>query len=131
MPPKFGLAVSARWTITDEPSTCEHGDISETGLNFSPLDLSRFTNSYLACNYQSARVCREDLENLRTRAQAASGEECKQLMEQLGDIIHNEVLVIPLFDRTRFIGHSADLDWEVRGFDANMRVNLMQWKPSN
>jgi hypothetical protein len=52
-------------------------------------------------------------------------------MEQIGDIIHNEVLVIPLFDRTRFIGHSADLDWEVRGFDANMRVNVMRWKPSN
>jgi peptide/nickel transport system substrate-binding protein len=121
----------ARWTITDEPSTCEHGDISETGLNFSALDLSRFTNSYLACNYQSARVCREDLEDLRTRAQAASGEERKQLMEQIGDIIHNEVLVIPLFDRTRFIGQSAGLDWEVRGFDANMRVNVMQWKPSN
>ena len=36
-------------------------------------------------------------------------------------------MVIPWFGRTRLISQSADLGWEVRGVDASMRVNVVQW----
>ncbi len=68
------------------------------------------------------------MEELGLGALVASGAERTQLLTQVADVVHEEVLLLGLFDGVIFIGQHADLDWEPRGFDRKIRVNTMQWK---
>jgi ABC-type transport system substrate-binding protein len=62
------------------------------------------------------------------QALAARGEERRQLMEQLADITHDEVLMIPLFDYLVVWGLNDKLEWEPR-WDRRIRFNNMSFRP--
>jgi peptide/nickel transport system substrate-binding protein len=114
--------------VSKEPTECDHGDIYETSADLSSLDYSRLIYGWLSCTGPTSRVCEPRMEELNQKALVASGEERTQLLTQVADIVHEEVLLLGLFDGVIFIGQSADLNWEPRGFDRKIRVNTMSWK---
>jgi peptide/nickel transport system substrate-binding protein len=114
--------------VSKEPPGCDHGDIYETSADLSSMDYSRLIYGWLSCTSPTSRVCEPRMEELGQRALVASGAERTQLLTQVADVVHEEVLLLGLFDGVIFIGQHADLDWEPRGFDRKIRVNTMQWK---
>jgi len=114
--------------VTKQPAECDHGDIYETSADLSSLDYSRLIYGWLSCTGPTSRVCEPSMEELGKRAIAATGEERTQLLAQVAGRVHEEVLLLGLFDGVIFIGQSADLDWQPRGIDRKIRVNTMQWK---
>ena len=43
-------------------------------------------------------------------------------------MIHDEYLIMGLFDITANFGKVEELNWEPRGFDDRIRVSVMSWK---
>jgi ABC-type transport system substrate-binding protein len=60
------------------------------------------------------------------KALAASGEERRELMEQLADIYHEEAGQVFLFDYIVVWGLSENLQWEPR-WDRRVRFNNMRF----
>jgi len=117
-----------RWLITGEPTTCDHADMIETNKNMDSKDFARFLNDVLSCESNRSRICDPKMEDLRTRGMGAVGEERKQILESIGDMIHDEYLIMGLFDITANFGKVEELNWEPRGFDDRIRVSVMSWK---
>ena len=114
--------------ITGEPTTCDHADMIETNKNMDSKDFARFLNDVLSCESNRSRICDQKMEDLRTRGMGAVGEERKQILESIGDMIHDEYLIMGLFDITANFGKVEELNWEPRGFDDRIRVSVMSWK---
>jgi peptide/nickel transport system substrate-binding protein len=114
--------------VTREPSECDHSDIYDTGVDLASFDYSRLFYGWLSCTAPTSRVCEPNMEQLGQRAIAATGEERRQLLEQMANITREDVLFLSLFDGVIFIGQAEQLEWEARGFDRIVRVNMMNWK---
>jgi peptide/nickel transport system substrate-binding protein len=105
---------------------CDPGDIYEFGRTLDAMDFGYVINTDLSCHANRSRVCDPRIEELMPAAMQATGEERHQRMKEIADLVHEDVLLMPLFDRPLFIGQNPDLVWDVR-FDRRMRVNEMYW----
>jgi peptide/nickel transport system substrate-binding protein len=100
-------------------STMGSPDTRELGRNF---------NFYLSCYTDRAKVCEPNrLQPMIEAALAASGEDRRQKLEAIAQIVHDEVLVIPLFDTITVWGMAKNLEWQPRLVDESIRVNTMKW----
>jgi peptide/nickel transport system substrate-binding protein len=100
-------------------STMGSPDTRELGRNF---------NFYLSCYTDRAKVCEPNrLQPMIEAALAATGEDRRQKLEAIGQIVYDEVLVIPLFDTITVWGMANDLEWQPRLVDESIRVNTMKW----
>ncbi|MDA1218790.1 MAG: ABC transporter substrate-binding protein [Chloroflexi bacterium] len=91
------------------------------------LDFGRQVNYYMNCSSLRSGFC--DLrpggaQEKIDPALAASGEERKRLMEELGDIFHEEVVMLTLFDLPVFYAVNPKLNWEPR-LNPVVRVSTM------
>ena len=94
-------------------------DTRELGRNFS---------FYLSCFSDRAKVCDPDrIQPMVDLALAAAGEERRQRLEEIAQLVYDEVLVIPLFDTITVWGMAEDLEWQPRVIDESIRVNTMRW----
>ena len=100
-------------------STMGSPDTRELGRNF---------NFYLSCYTDRAKVCEPNrLQPMIDAALAATGDDRRQKLEAIAQIVYDEVLVIPLFDTITVWGMAKDLDWQPRLVDESVRVNTMKW----
>jgi len=91
------------------------------------LDLGRQLRNTFNCNHLGSGVCDLSPGGIQDKigpAQAATGEERRRLMEELADIMHDEVLYLPLFDLVIFFALDPKLNWEPR-LDPVVRVSTM------
>jgi peptide/nickel transport system substrate-binding protein len=92
------------------------------------LDFAKIAIQTLSCSSIRSFVCEPDrLEPLITQAIAATGEERKAQMERLATILHDDVLIIGLFELVAVYGMNEDLIWEPR-YDRRVRLNMMSFK---
>jgi peptide/nickel transport system substrate-binding protein len=100
-------------------STMGSPDTRELGRNFS---------FYLNCFSDRAKVCDPNrIQPMVEAALAAAGEERRQRLEEIAQLVYDEVLVIPLFDTITVWGMAEDLEWQPRVIDESIRVNTMRW----
>jgi len=91
------------------------------------LDFAKIAIQTLSCYSIRSFVCEPDrLEPLITQAVAATGEQRKALMEQIATILHDDVLIIGLFELVVVYGVDKDLIWEPR-YDRRVRLNMMSF----
>ncbi|MBM3942361.1 MAG: hypothetical protein FJ316_05465 [SAR202 cluster bacterium] len=101
-------------------STMGSPDTRELGRNF---------NFYLSCFSDRAKVCEPTrLQPLLEAALAASGDDRRQKLEAIAQIVYDEVLVIPLFDTITVWGMAKNLEWQPRLIDESILVNTMRFK---
>jgi peptide/nickel transport system substrate-binding protein len=103
--------------------------IFDNAISGETLDFGRQARRYMDCFTGPSHYCEpERVQPLVEQALAARGEERRQLMEQLADIMHDEVLMIPLFDYLVVWGLNDKLEWEPR-WDRRIRFNNMSFRP--
>ena len=91
------------------------------------LDLGRQVQYYMSCDAVRSLVCDPSPGGLQDQlgpALAASGAERQRLLEALGDKIHDDVLLIPLFDLPLIYAVDEKLNFKPR-LDPYVRVNAM------
>ena len=110
---------------------CPRSEISAGQPSNETLDFGRQVNNSMSCSYISSGICDLSPGGIQEKigpALAASGEERRRLMEELADIMHDEVLYLPLFDLVIFFGLDGKLNWEAR-LDPVVRVSTMWFSP--
>ena len=110
---------------------CPRTEINAGQPSNETLDFGRQVNNYMSCSYISSSICDPSPGGIQEKigpALAASGEERRRLMEELADIMHDEVLYLPLFDLVIFFGLDEKLNWEAR-LDPVVRVSTMWFSP--
>lgn len=136
------LQESGRDPATDEPTTadfqaaidrggsdCEHVTIMGNQPSNETLDFGRQVNYYMNCESIRSMYCDPNgTQKLIAPALAASGEKRQELMAQLGDVFHDQVIMITLFDLPVFYAVDPKLNWEPR-LDPNVRVSTMWFSP--
>jgi hypothetical protein len=91
------------------------------------LDFGRGVNYYMDCASIRSGFCDLRPGGAQEKigpALAASGEERRRLMEELGDIFHEEVVMLTLFDLPVFYAVDPGLNWEPR-LNPVVRVSAM------
>jgi peptide/nickel transport system substrate-binding protein len=106
---------------------CPYGDLMGNQPSNETLDLGRQVQYYMSCDAVRSLVCDPSpggLQDLLGPALAASGAERQRLLEALGDKIHDDVLLIPLFDLPLIYAVDEKLNFKPR-LDPYVRVNAM------
>jgi peptide/nickel transport system substrate-binding protein len=92
------------------------------------LDFGKIALQTLSCSNIRSYVCEPDrLEPLIAQAEAATGDERKMLMEQIATILHDDALLIGVFEAFVVYGVDPNLGWEPR-YDRRVRLNMMSFK---
>lgn len=92
------------------------------------LDFGKVALQALSCYSTRSDVCDANrLEPIITRAVAATGDERKLLLEQVATILHDDALIIGVFEGFVVYGVNKDLVWEPR-YDRRVRLNMMSFK---
>ncbi len=110
---------------------CPRAAISAGQPSNETLDFGRQVRNSMSCTYISSGICDPSPGGIQSKiapALSASGEERVRLMEELADIMHDEVLYLPLFDLVIFFGLDPKLNWEAR-LDPVVRVSTMWFSP--
>jgi peptide/nickel transport system substrate-binding protein len=112
-------------------SNCPTAHMLESPLSNEILDFSLTVNRYLNCVRPQSFVCDPSPGGLQEKiapALAASGEERVRLMQFFGDKVHDEVLILGLFEPPVIYAVNPKLNWKPR-FDRRVRVNTMRFNP--
>jgi ABC-type transport system substrate-binding protein len=108
-------------------SDCPTADMLESPLSNEILDFGLTANRYLNCIRPQSFVCDPSPGGLQEQiapALAASGEERARLMQALGDRVHDDVLILGLFETPVIYAVDPKLNWQPR-FDRRVRVSTM------
>ena len=112
-------------------ANCPTGHIlSAGGFSNETLDFGRQATRYLNCAARSF-VCDPSPGGLQGKlvpALSASGDERQRLLEELADRVHDDVLLLPMFDLPVFYAVDPKLEWEPR-FDRRIRISTMWFSP--
>ena len=106
-------------------ASCATGDLIGNQPSNESLDFGRQARFYMSCQGVRSLVCDPSpggIQDQLAPALSASGDERRRLMEKLGDIFHEEVLFISLFDLPVFYAVDPKINWTPR-LDPTMRVN--------
>ncbi len=110
---------------------CPTGELIGNQPSNETLDFGRQLNYYMNCNSIRSLVCDPSPGGIQDQiapALAASGAERQRLLEKLADKLHDDVLLISLFDLPIVYGVDPKLNFEPR-LDPNIRVNAMWFSP--
>jgi hypothetical protein len=108
-------------------SNCPTADMLESPLSNEILDFGLTINRYLNCVRPQSFVCDPAPGGLQEQiapALAASGEERTHLMQAFGDRVHDDVLILGLFETPVIYAVDPKLNWKPR-FDRRVRVSTM------
>ena len=112
-------------------ANCPTGHVlSAGGFSNETLDFGRQATRYLNCAARSF-VCDPSPGGLQGKllpALSASGDERQRLLEELADRVHDDVLLLPMFDLPVFYAVDPNLQWEPR-FDRRIRISTMWFSP--
>ena len=106
---------------------CPRAELSAGQPSNETLDFGRQVRNSMSCTYISSGICDPSPGGIQSKiapALSGVGEERVRLMEELADIMHDEVLYLPLFDLVIFFGLDPNLNWEAR-LDPVVRVSSM------
>ncbi|MBM3942723.1 MAG: hypothetical protein FJ316_07365 [SAR202 cluster bacterium] len=112
-------------------ATCPQADTMENQLSLENLDYGTPANNYLNCTRPLSFICDPSpggLQEQLAAAQAASGVERQRLMAALADRVHDDALVIPMFEPPVVYAVHSKLNWKPR-FDRRVRVSTMWFSP--
>jgi peptide/nickel transport system substrate-binding protein len=101
------------------------------GYSVFTLDFQKAALDALDCRRGRSAVCDPSPGGIQEQislAVAAGGAERQRLMEALADRVHDDVLLLGLFDVPIFYGVDAKLNWTPR-YDKGVRVNTMWFSP--
>lgn len=110
---------------------CPRAELSAGQPSNETLDFGRQVRNSMSCTYISSGICDLSPGGIQDKilpALSAAGEERQRLMEELADIMHDEVLYLPLFDLVIFFALDPKLNWEAR-LDPVVRVSTMWFSP--
>jgi peptide/nickel transport system substrate-binding protein len=123
-PEEAAAAVHA--STPPEPCFCSPGLI-----NFAPggeyFDFGRQINFYMSCAANRSKNCQADWHDLGTRAQAASGEERRLLLEEAYGVFTENLLQIPLMEIVSVWGVDKDLEFVNMPGGRRILVNTITW----
>lgn len=109
-----------------EPSFASPGLIS-----FAPggefFDFGRQLNFYMSCEANRSKNCQADWQDLGVRANAASGDERRQLMEEAYGVFSENLLQIPLMEIISVWGVNKDLEFVNMPGGRRILVNTISW----
>ena len=108
-------------------SPCPTGHFLESPLSNEVLDFGLTANRYLNCLRPQSFVCDPSPGGLQEQigpALAASGEDRTMRLQALGDRVHDEVLILGLFEPPVIYAVDSKLNWQPR-FDRRVRVSTM------
>ena len=108
-------------------SNCPTAEFLESPLSNEILDFGLTVNRYLNCVRPQSFVCDPTPGGIQERispALAASGEERVELMQYFGDKVHDDVLILGMFEPPVIYAVNPALNWEPRN-DRRVRVNTM------
>ena len=107
--------------------TFDSSHVYDNAISGETMDWGRQAIGYMNCFWPGGHWCDpERSQPMLEKALAASGEERKQLMEQLAAIYHDEAGQVFLFDYIVVWGLSDALQWEPR-WDRRVRFNNMRF----
>ena len=112
-------------------ASCPQADTMENQLSLENLDYGTPANNYLNCTRPLSFICDPSpggLQEQLAAAQAASGADRQRLMSVMADRVHDDVLVIPMFEPPVVYAVNPKLNWNPR-FDRRVRVNTMWFSP--
>jgi peptide/nickel transport system substrate-binding protein len=112
-------------------ANCPTADLLESPLSNEILDFGLTVNRYLNCVRPQSFVCDPSPDGLQERiapALAASGEERVELMQYFGDRVHDDVLILGVFEPPVIYATNPKLNWEPR-FDRRVRASTMWFNP--
>ena len=100
---------------------------NQGGYSVETLDFSKVAVDAIYCLRERSGVCDPSPGGIQEQigpALAATGAERQRLMEALADRVHDDVLLLGLFDIPIFYAVEPKLNWTPR-FDQRVRVNTM------
>jgi ABC-type transport system substrate-binding protein len=112
-------------------SDCPTADFLESPLSNELLDFGLTANRYLNCIRPQSFVCDPNPGGLQEQigpALAASGDERVRLMQALGDRVHDDVLILGVFEPPVIYAVDPKINWSPR-FDRRVRVNTIWFSP--
>jgi ABC-type transport system substrate-binding protein len=104
---------------------------NQGGYGIETLDLVKVANDAINCTRERALVCDPSPGGIQEQigpALDATGEERQRLMEALADRLHDDVLLLGLFDIPIFYGVDPKLNWTPR-YDMRVLVSTMWFSP--
>jgi len=110
---------------------CQTGHFLESPLSNEALDFGLTANRYLNCLRPQSFVCDPSPGGLQEQigpALAASGDERTEKLQALGDRLHDEVLILGLFEPPVIYAIDPKLNFTPR-FDRRVRVSSMWFSP--
>jgi len=112
-------------------SDCPTGQFLESPLSNEALDFGLTANRYLNCLRPQSFVCDPSPGGLQEQigpALAASGDDRAEKLQALGDRVHDEVLILGLFEPPVIYAIDSELNFTPR-FDRRVRVSTMWFNP--
>jgi ABC-type transport system substrate-binding protein len=108
------------------PCSCSPGLIA-----FAPggeyFDFGRQINFYMNCTANRSKNCTAEWHQLGQRAEAASGAEREQLLQEAYEVFTTNVLHIPLMEIVSVWGVNQDLEFVNMPGGRRILVNTMTW----
>jgi peptide/nickel transport system substrate-binding protein len=108
-------------------TTCTTGHLIENEPSNETLDFGRQVGRYLNCAFAASGVCDPSPGGIQEKlapALSASGDERQEKLAELADILHDQVLFLPMFDLPVVYAIDPALNWRPR-FDGRTRVQTM------
>ena len=127
--PKVDLPTRADFeaALDKGSADCPHKELPAGQPSNETLDFGRQVRNSMSCTYVGSLICDPSPGGIQDKigpALSASGVERQRLMEELADIMHDDVLYLPLFDLVIFFALDPKLNWEAR-LDPVVRVSTM------
>jgi peptide/nickel transport system substrate-binding protein len=108
-------------------TTCTTGHLIENEPSNETLDFGRQVGRYLNCAFAASGVCDPSPGGIQEKigpALSASGDDRQAKLAELADILHDEVLFLPMFDLPVVYAIDPALNWRPR-FDGRTRAQTM------
>jgi len=112
---------------SDGPTSCTTGHLIENEPSNETLDFGRQVGRYLNCAFAASGVCDPSPGGIQEKlapALSAAGAERQAKLAELADILHDQVLFLPMFDLPVVYAIDPALNWRPR-FDGRTRVQTM------
>ena len=102
---------SAAWTFAQEQKSAAEKYFSDVELVTQDGQTVRF---YYTCDGRQSTYCNPEVDKMQDRALSLAGAEREKAYQEIGKLMYDEVITIPIMHPSFFFGMSKRLEWTPR-----------------